>query len=1663
MLRILPLFILLAVVTAVPFTDVSGTTQSWTFRIDPSEVTYREPEPGKVMILVDGYNTFNYLDYPPIPYRVFSVLVPQGDEVTSVSLVVDEKLELDPSIPLALFEGDYLDDGSKMGVVTHREEVATGASIFPRWQVRHLGSSYHRGYRIATFAIYPIRYNLDSGRLILEKEVTVTVETGPAPIDTERLERMRYVPGFRERARIEAESKVINPELAITYNFNEVAAEKTQKGFMPTYFPSLEGSEVSFVIVTNEEMAPAFQILADWKTKKGVPAVVRTVEWISQNYRSGADMGESVRIFIQEAYAKWGVNWVMLGGDSDVIPARLAYCTFYTGDFIPTDMYYSCLDGTWNDDRDSLWGEAYHSAWDPGDDVDLYSEVYLGRMPASDYYEAEILVNKVINYATPADTQSKDKFLILAEVIFPSDYNPGDDIILDGAEISEDVYLSHLIGNPDVTTLRLYETCQLYSGTVCLTVEESLDSLNAGANHVMHIGHGYKYNMSVGNGNILNYDASNLTNGDALFAMYLMNCTNVAFDTDCLAEYFLLNPDGGAFAVTGASRSAFPSASRPYLNYYYELLYVDNEVRLGTLYTKSREPFTPSAYGETADRWTHYIYNYLGDPEVNIFQGETKTFTANIPASAGFGPNDISVQVQSGGSPYESALVCLYKEGDDYVYDYTDATGTILFEDFNCKMDGVIGVTVTGRNHCRYVDTIQVLEESNPFLRVQNTAIDDNIIGNGDDILDAGEMVSLHIKLRNTGQSGATKLYAIIRSDDPEVSISDSVGLYPDIPSGTEAYGLDGFAFSVGSNVVDEHPVEFTIDIHDSMGGFWSEQFAYEVRAPEIELFVNILSDTIPYGNNNGVIENGETFLIKIGVKNFGTGTAYGLQGKVRSLDGDIVIDDSMAVYNDAPTLGVVYGDGFVMTESDIMDINYYTFELTDAYDRTFSKQMELRVPGEPHTVVLDASFGPTEIHLTWRPPDTLDSYRYLVYHSLDPGGPYEMVSRDLVIHTLFGDYGLLPNTIYHYVVTAVDSCGNQGPPSSEASITTSPPQLTGWPNRVGKETASSPKIADIDGDAHPDIVVGAEYVYAWHGNGIEIRDGDLQPLTWGILTTEGDNYTATVALGDLDGNVGNEIVGASWNTKEIYIFDHDGNTLPGWPKSTQHLCWASPVLGDLDGDEDLEVIAFDIGGYVYAWHHDGTEVYDWDGSPSTDGIFFKTDDLGYWHVSTPALADIDEDGLVEIVVGAPGDSIYCLNGDPVDGYATSVLGWPVYIGNSGANLSASPAVGDIDDDNHLEVVVPNSAGRVLGLNHDGTPMTNWPQWIASTSVFFVGSPALGDITGDGKLEVVIPSMNGLCYIFRYDGSSLPSWPQSYASGGYTESSPTIADINNDGSPDIILGSEDGRLNAWNADGTFCAGFPIQLSGFIRGTPTVRDLDLDSDIELAASCWDQNIYVWDLPNERYAGYVWWNGFHSNVHNTGWKEFQGASAVGDMAYTYRFLSGVIELSWVVVPDVPSWNVLRRGNEEVFTLLYAGVEPDGNGVVQFTDRSVEEGIVYQYRLEAEGHPDLFIETEAIEIPIVHARLYQNHPNPFNPSTTIPFTVPGGAGSKKYVHLAVYDVKGTLVRTLVSDVFTGGRHEATWDGRNRRGVHVASGIYFAKLSLEGFKATRKLVLLR
>ena len=91
-----------------------------------------------------------------------------------------------------------------------------------------------------------------------------------------------------------------------------------------------------------------------------------TTDFIVANYRNGADIQETIRLFLQDAYAKWGTEYVLLGGDTDVLPARYVINTFYptySQTSIPVDLYYAALDGNWNANGNAFFGEPFHGGY----------------------------------------------------------------------------------------------------------------------------------------------------------------------------------------------------------------------------------------------------------------------------------------------------------------------------------------------------------------------------------------------------------------------------------------------------------------------------------------------------------------------------------------------------------------------------------------------------------------------------------------------------------------------------------------------------------------------------------------------------------------------------------------------------------------------------------------------------------------------------------------------------------------------------------------------------------------------------------------------------------------------------------------------------------------------------------------------------------------------------------------------------------------------------------------------------------------------------------------------------------------------------------------------------------------------------------------------------
>ena len=1451
--------------------------------------------------------------------------------------------------------------------------------------------------------------------------------------------------------------------------------------FRPTHAPSLDGSPVQYLIVTSEAMAPEFARLAAWKTAKGVPAVVRTVADIEAAAVQGSDFAETVRNYLRDAYQLWGVRFVLLGGDTDVIPVRTVAMQLLNFDFPISDLYYSCLDGTWNADGDGNFGEPPASPGDPSDQADFTSEVYLGRAPVSTSAEAALFVDKTLRYEQPVQQDYQHKILLLAEVLFPTQYDPdGPPPSADGGEYAQEVAA---LLPAWMQPRKLYEATQLWPGSEPLTRLAATQAIDTGYGTVIHVGHGFRYTLSLGDASLTVGEAADLANGTRAGLFYLLNCTATAFDFESMAEALLHNPDGGATAVIGATREAFPATARNYQLGFFHQLYVEGERRVGVAMTESRHglllPFLPAV-----ERWTQLIYTLLGDPELPIATRALPMQVDGVPSALHVGPQQVALTVHDGQGPLDRALVCFSKPGDEYRVARTGANGVAVL-DIEPVATGTVDLTVTRYDHLPYRTALPVTLAGAGLTLASTQVSDDGGSGGGtgnlDGRFDAGETATLRLVLRNSGSTARNGIAATLTTTDPAVTILQGSSAYPNLPPSQEAAGVSPFVVRVDPGLPDGAVVLLSLDVQHA-GGVESHRVELVVRAASVHLADLRLDDTRA-GNGNGVQEAGESVDLFYRLENRGGGTAMQVSLALAAPDPELeTLVDSVLVADIPPGGTAENLAPLVVREPDTelsrpLELRLRHLQQASAF------AFDLRLPEVPTGLAFASSDASDVIQIRWNPVNDFDRLGYHVYRAEAPSGPFVRLDLDFLLHGTYRDVGLAPSRRYYYRVTALDRSFLEGEPSSTVSASTNPPLVAGWPAEAGDFSASTPAVADVDGDGDLDVVAAAKQVLAWDARGIELRDADQNAATWGVFYGNGEVF-GSVALADLDRSPGREIVVATWDpiSRFVTVVNGQGAALPGWPRPLRPSAdalrgaQAPPVVANLDDSGAPEILLAARDGRLYGWHADGSEIADGDASGATQGVLFDTGSS--FLRCAPAVAPLDPSSPgQEIVFGSTNGRLYVL-----DARGRPLPGWPrtaPLVGDPFGNLFASGiCIADLEGDGQREMVFVESSGRLHAMHLDGSELPGFPVGgIQAASNSVVPSPALGDLQGDGALEIVVGGSDGRIQVFDAEGKAL--LPQPLFSGAASECSPLLGDVDGDGSIEILFGNENGVLQAWNLDGSLVDGFPIALGAEIRATPTLDDVTGDGNADLLLQSWDGKVTLWDLGVPWLPSRFPWPTHRGSIHRTGEFGFAVPTPVtlSDLHAVFESGRGVW-LSWRGNDEAADreWRVRRAGpfaaelerGEAAWTqgaVVVATLR--GNGELQCLDSGAAPGSWYGYLIEVEGEEGFRIAgvLTLFTAPAAELRLHGAVPNPFNPSTRLAFEVPAVAGATVAVavRLDLIDARGRVLATPVRGMLRPGPHAILWDGRDAAGREAPSGVYVARLSAADRVVTRKLTLLR
>ncbi len=297
---------------------------------------------------------------------------------------------------------------------------------------------------------------------------------------------------------------------------------------------------------------------------------------------------------------------------------------------------------------------------------------------------------------------------------------------------------------------------------------------------------------------------------------------------------------------------------------------------------------------------------------------------------------------------------------------------------------------------------------------------------------------------------------------------------------------------------------------------------------------------------------------------------------------------------------------------------------------------------------------------------------------------------------------------------------------------------MPGWPRFVRDTIWSSPALADLDGDGRLEIMIGIDT----HQESNPTNDLNLcNPLVFPFPAPAG---------------------GA------LVVFRFDGSLFPGFPRCIDETMMSSPAVGDIDGSGLPSIVVgtgafystttgLPVGRKVYAFRRDGTPVPGW--PQPVGGIVF----------SSPALADLDGDGILDVVVGSDDQALHAFKGNGTPLFTAVPKS---FFGTSNA-LRASPIVAEVDAASPgVEILIPvNTEVAVIGstgvqLTEDGPPYAGQKRsYYTDTSVNT--NPVVSTLDGNGKVYVILGSgtpfpgaANGQLFAYEAGPVGAVPWPQ---------------------------------------------------------------------------------------------------------------------------------------------------------------------------------------------------------------------------------------------------------------------------------------------------------------
>jgi len=414
--------------------------------------------------------------------------------------------------------------------------------------------------------------------------------------------------------------------------------------------------EMLIISPENSSFVEAAQVFADWKRQIGIPTLV-VANWTDY---PGIDGPEKIRNAIISYYNLYPIKWVLLLGDTHIIPIRYVWNpdSLLVGQSEPvgnnyekpTDYYYAELTSNWDVDGDGKWGE--HSAFNSTSyisELDYDPEVYLGRFPVDNISELHNVFNKTMDYEAGLYAGDwMNKYLALSGV---SNYPAPDDPDGEDEAILNQFIIDNFV-NDSMDWTHMLDHTSFYTpvdseNVIDLTKSVAIDAINNGSSIIVYAGHGSPTTFAASN--VLNIgDIPLLSNYNKLSFVFGDSCSSNSFDFESLGEEFIKQPNTGAIGYIGSMRLSWylsndtllEQFNRGLTKLFFNEMFMNNNFQQGKALYESKKAYANSRWFQEnlpdyeyfeMDRKSILSYMLLGDPSVHIYTDIAQSFSSLFP------------------------------------------------------------------------------------------------------------------------------------------------------------------------------------------------------------------------------------------------------------------------------------------------------------------------------------------------------------------------------------------------------------------------------------------------------------------------------------------------------------------------------------------------------------------------------------------------------------------------------------------------------------------------------------------------------------------------------------------------------------------------------------------------------------------------------------------------------------------------------------------------------------------------------------------------------------------------------------------------------------------------------------------------------------------------